>query len=105
EIVFRAVEGRGYALARVREDGTSLERLTAVPGYVFGSASPDGRWVGYYSSTTGLALLSATSGEPPIRVFAGQTSRLRWSADGSRLYLSVQSGEPSAFAVGRTYMI
>jgi hypothetical protein len=31
--------------------------------------------------------------------------RVRWSADGSHLYVSIQVGEASAFAFGRTYVI
>jgi hypothetical protein len=39
-------------------------------------------------------------------VFPAQlSSRLRWAADGRHVYLSLQYGQASAFAVGRTYAL
>jgi hypothetical protein len=52
-----------------------------------------------------MTLFSTSHRQPiPLSSF-GQTSRLRWSPDGTRLYLSIQYGEASAFGIGRTYVV
>ena len=104
EIVFRAPEGNGYALNQVREDGTGRQRIAPVNTFVFGGVSPDGRWMGV-SDRESLTFYSFR-GDPPIRFLgAGFVARARWSVDGTRLYLSLQIGETSAFGFGRTYII
>ena len=104
EIIFHAAEGNAYALYRVGEDGSGRARVGKAVGSVFGAVSPDGRWVSCVGE--GAMSICSTGGEAAVRIFtAGHTSRLRWSPDGSRLYLSVQLREESAFAYGRTYII
>jgi hypothetical protein len=104
QILFRAVEANRAFLYRIREDGTGRQQFAEARGSVVGPGSPDGEWVGV-SGSAGLTLYS-TSGRPPIVVFPSQlTARLRWSVDGKYVYLSIQYGQASAFAFGRTYAL
>ena len=106
EILFRVNEGDGGALYRIRENGEGRERITRVASHVFGTVSPDGEWVSSYGLNSGHMVLYSTSGKPPLPIFASsQSSRVRWSRDGSRAYLSIQNGQASAFALGRTYAL
>ena len=103
EIIFRVLEGNRGVAYRLKETGGDRQRVVDDTGSVFGSVSPDGKWVGAQSS--GMSLYS-TRNEPPISVFpSSQSSRIRWSPDGTRAYLSVQYGQASAFSVGRTYVL
>ena len=104
EILFRAPEGNGFALSRVREDGTGRQRVASVRTFVFGGVSPDGHWIGV-SDRDSLTFYSS-QGDRPVRLLAaGFVARARWSADGTRMYLSLQVGDASAFGFGRTYLI
>jgi Tol biopolymer transport system component len=104
EILFRAVEANRAFLYRIREDGTGRQKFAEARGSVVGPGSPDGEWVGV-SGSDGLTLHS-TSGRPPIVVFPSQlAARLRWAVDGKYAYLSIQYGQASAFAYGRTYAL
>ena len=106
EILFRVNEGNAGALYRIRENGEGRERITGVASHVFGGVSPDGEWVSSYGRESGHMVLYSTSGKPPLPVFASsQSSRVRWSLDGTRAYLSIQNGQASAFALGRTYVL
>jgi Tol biopolymer transport system component len=106
EILFRVTEGNAGALHRIRKDGGGRERVTTVSSHVLGGISPDGEWVSSYGLDVGQMLLYSTSGKPPLPVFASsQSSRVRWSRDGTRAYLSIQNGQASAFALGRTYVL
>jgi serine/threonine protein kinase/dipeptidyl aminopeptidase/acylaminoacyl peptidase len=108
EIVYREAGSRSV-LARVHEDGTGRRTLAAVSTNVFGAVSPDGQWLSVWvsegASTHSLSLLSTTDAARKPVFDSAFPSRLRWSRDGSRLYLSMQTGEASAFAFGRTYII
>jgi hypothetical protein len=44
-------------------------------------------------------------GGPTVAVFAHASSRLRWSPDGTRVTLSIQTGQPSAFGFGQSYVL
>ena len=46
-----------------------------------------------------------TGGGPAVPVLRDAVARLRWSPDGRRALLQVQSGEASAFGSGRTYLL
>ena len=103
EILFRVTQGDSPFLVRIREDGTGRETIPKVTGSVFGTTSPDGEWLSGLDA--GMSAYS-TRGGPPIRIFpASMRSRLRWGFDDKQVYLSVQYGEMSAFAFGRTYLL
>ena len=94
------------ALYRILEDGERREKITQVTGTVFGLLSPDGEWLSSISSDNSRVTMLSTSGQAPRPLLPySQTSRLRWSLNGSRAYLSIQFGQASAFAVGRTYVL
>ena len=92
-------------LYRIRENGEGRERIAQITGTVFGTVSPDGEWLSSLNPSREM-ILFATGGGAPRPLFPySLTSRLRWSADGRRAYLSVQYGQSSGFAVGRTYVL
>jgi eukaryotic-like serine/threonine-protein kinase len=106
EILFRVDEGDAGALYRIGENGEGRERITPVASHVFGTVSPDGEWLSSVSPDGAGLMLSSTTGRTPMPVFvSSQASRLRWTGDGTRAYLSIQSGQASAFALGRTYVL
>jgi hypothetical protein len=56
---------------------------------------------------TGAGLQAfSTTGDARFPVLStSQSARLRWAPDGRHVYLSIQFGEASAFAIGRTYVL
>jgi Tol biopolymer transport system component len=105
DIVFRTAEGNRHPLTRVHEDGTGQTAVAPSVHYVLGNSSPDGRWVSIFEPPSSLRLYSSEGG-PTIPILSpAAVSRIRWSRDGSRLYLSLQLGETSAFGAGKTYVI
>jgi eukaryotic-like serine/threonine-protein kinase len=113
-IVFRGLEGATASFFRAAEDGSGVQKLAGTEGAtsVVGSGSPDGLWIGGTgphpdAPTRGnVAMLYSTRGSPPLPVLpAAAAVRLRWSPDGRYMLVSVQVGEASAFANGRTYAL
>jgi hypothetical protein len=109
DIVYRERDGNSHVLVRVHPDGTDRRRLGKLASTVLGTVSPDGEWVsasGVFDGVDQSLVLISVRGGGVRQVFTGAlASRLRWSADGSRMYVSIQVGEASAFAIGRTYVI
>ena len=104
EIAFRTREDGSFWLSRIREDGTGRTRLSKLDSNALGLISPDGQWVSCLTADSNA--LCSMRGDPPIPVFPPvPTIRLRWSRDGSWLYVSVQLSDASAFGSGRTYAI
>jgi hypothetical protein len=104
EVGFRTRENGSFWLSRIREDGTGRTRLAKVYSNVLGLVSPDGKWVSCLAANS--TSLCSLRGEPSIPVFPVAPSvRLRWSRDGTWLYVSVQLNDASAFGSGRTYVI
>jgi hypothetical protein len=56
-------------------------------------------WIGQQT------LAFPTTGGPGVPFFQGGVARLRWSPDGARALLAVQTGPASAFGFGRTYVL
>lgn len=105
DIIFRATDGTRHPLTRVHEDGTGRSSVAPSVNVILGTSSPDGHWVSIWERQSSLLLYSSL-GESPIPILAdAPVSRMRWSPDGSRLYLSLQIGDVSAFGAGRTYVI
>jgi serine/threonine protein kinase/Tol biopolymer transport system component len=111
DIVYREAEGNRSVLARVHEDGTGRRKIADVSTNVFGAVSPDGQWLSVRVADfrggvdLSLSLISTTDAARKPVFDTAFPSRLRWSRDGSRLYLSMQTGEASAFGFGRSYII
>jgi eukaryotic-like serine/threonine-protein kinase len=114
DITFRVNDGSATYVVRIRENGDGRTRLAQSPGgSVFGSASPDGEWLSANSRDARgnqvMTVFSMSGEHDPVPILGGRggalVSRLRWSADGTRAYLSIQLGEASAFGTGRTYVL
>jgi hypothetical protein len=87
ELVFRQFGTPIYHLARVKTDGTDLERI--LPVLEIGFVSPDGNWVTLggprgLDGTVAFSLKDRT--QKPICRGACQP---RWSADGKYLYVTM----------------
>ena len=106
EIVFRSLNGdEPVAVTRIGMDGARRQALLKTDNYVIGTVSPDGQWISNGGGGDGLRVLS-TAGAAPVQILeTSQSARLRWAPDGRYVYLSLQFGEASAFAVGRTYIL
>ena len=100
EIIFRVP---GVGLHRTSEDGSRRERVSGPVGNAIGSASPHGIWLS--GVTEGVMSLHSTGGDAPIPTLQVPASRMLWSTDGNHAYISIQYGPPSAFGVGRTYVL
>ncbi len=106
EIVFRVREGLTAWLYRSDENGAGRKKIGRAYGTVFGTVSPDGEWLSGIGNENRKMIVYSTSGQPSRAIFPySQTSRLRWSLNGRSAYLSIQYGQASAFAVGRTYVL
>ena len=103
EIIFRGFDGKTSTLHRIREPGAPSEPIGPAGGMIFGTVSPDGRWVATTVDNAMYVLLS-TAGAPS-RPLAKMTARLRWSPDGRRAALSIAHGAAAAFGYGRTYVL
>jgi Tol biopolymer transport system component len=102
DVYFLAGDGKGTSLFRVQSSGAGRERIAALRGAVLGTVSPDGRWISS-QGIGGLTHAVSTTGDPPVPILPG-VGRLRWSPDGSRVYIAVQYENASAFGSGRTYV-
>jgi Tol biopolymer transport system component/predicted Ser/Thr protein kinase len=101
DIVYREPSGNTWSLMRVHDDGSRRQKIANTSSNVIGAVSPDGQWI---ATSAPFRLVSTVDGtEKPV--LETLTGRLRWSADGSLMYLSIQVGEASAFAFGRTFVI
>jgi Tol biopolymer transport system component len=106
DVIFVAAEREGLYLVWTREDGSERRTLGEIGSNVGGTVSPDGEWISGISADRGHMVAFSVQGSPPVPIFPySHSSRLRWSADGSRLYFSIQYGAASAFAAGRTYSL
>ena len=104
DIWFRKTEGQTASMYRIRQDGTNLERLFEVTGTVFGMVSPDGEWLSSISRDKSHVELHSTSRRQPVFPYT-TSSRVRWTVDGKRVYLSLQYGQATAFGLGRTFVL
>ena len=103
DILFRARD-RDYGFAyRVRPDGSGLRKVHEHPVIDNQGVTPDGRWLAVYARPTkeraGGTILLPVGGGTPVPVY-GTGLRIRWSRDGSLLFLTV-SGRTYAMPVPR----
>ena len=105
QVVFRATEGTNDVLFGTTVDGAPPRRLSSTPvGTVMGAISPDGKWTSD-SSHSQLTAIS-TTGAAPVQILKATVARLRWTRDGTRMLIGIQSGPgPSAFGFGNTYVV
>jgi serine/threonine protein kinase len=103
-IVLRQRRGGDYRLVTMNDDGTAVAEVSASVPNVLGTLSPSGEWLSV--SGQGGMILYSISRRSSVVFFAGPDSaRVRWSRDGSHIYVSLQYGAASAFGVGRTYVV
>jgi Tol biopolymer transport system component len=104
-VFFRGKEGSYGYLFRVRQDGTALRKVSNHPVIEPESISPDGRWIVAYArpseEQTGVMLALPADGGPPIQIYG--PARVKWSADGRFLFLSMSDGSMSSPA--KTYAV
>jgi hypothetical protein len=105
DVFFRGTIASKSYIYRVADTGGERHQIAEITGNVLGTISPDGKWIsGNAPDGKGfMATLFSTEGQSPVPVISS-TVRVRWPPDGSRLALSFQHGNVSAFAVGRTYV-
>ena len=89
ELVFRQLGAHANYLARVKTDGTGLERILEQPISDTYFVSPDGRWttvnfVGPRHATIAVSLKDRTQ-----KVICSDLCAPRWSADGAYLYVTM----------------
>jgi len=112
EIFFRAREGAYGFAYRVQADGTRLRKAIEYPVIETQGISPDGRWLVVYArdarpgeEPTGATMAFPLDGGSGVRLFGPSSTRpVRWSANGTLLFLSLSSNSYSG-TVGRTYVI
>ena len=102
QIIFRATQGTSDFLFETTVDGATPRQISSLPvGTVLGTISPDGKWT---SDSRGSALVAMSTTGAAIPILKASVSRLRWTRDGTRVLIGVQSGPgPSAFGFGSTY--
>ena len=105
DVFFRGTIASKSYIYRVADTGGERHQIAEITGNVLGTISPDGKRIsGNAPDGKGfMATLFSTEGQAPVPVISS-TVRVRWPPDGSRLALSFQHGNVSAFAVGRTYV-
>jgi hypothetical protein len=104
-IVYNANEAGVSYLFQTDIAGSAPKRLSSQSaGNVTGTLSPDGAWV--TDTKSGDMIAISTRGAASVPILKGIVSRMRWTPDGTRALIAVQSGAgPSAFGFGRTYVI
>jgi len=102
QIIFRATQGTSDFLFETTADGATPRQISSLPvGTVLGTISPDGKWT---SDSRGSVLVAISTTGAAIPILKASVSRLRWTRDGTRVLIGVQSGPgPSAFGFGSTY--
>jgi hypothetical protein len=103
DVLFRARD-RDYGFAyRVRPDGTGLQKVHEHPVIENLGVTPDGRWLAVYgrpsTERAGGTILLPVGGGTPVPVY-GSGLGIRWSRDGSLVFLTVP-GQTYALPVPR----
>ena len=96
-IFFRRLGEKMNYLYRMRDDGSSKQRMLTIPILQFMSVSPTGRWAAVLAVVEGkvsTALLGL--GKGTLYWVRGGYWSTRWSLDGKTLYLDAQAVSPSA---------
>ena len=88
----------------MNEDGTNRERLFESPAAAYGTVSPDGEWLSSIAPDNASVILYGKNRQQRLYPYTAET-RMRWTHDGSRAYVSLQYGQPAAFLLGRTFVL
>ncbi len=105
-IFFRLLGEKANYLYRVRDDGSAKERVVDKPILDFLNVSPNGKWVAVQADVDGSGATSIMGvGNETFRWSRNGWWPVRWSSDGTILYL--EAGPPSndSFSHGRTLPI
>ena len=102
QVIFRATQGASDFLFEATVDGATPRQISSIPvGSVMGTISPDGKWT---SDLTGGLMRAISTTGAAVPILKGAVARLRWTRDGARVLIGVQSAPgPSAFGFGSTY--
>ncbi len=95
ELIFRQLGAHANYLARVKTDGTGLERiLSTIADMAF--VSPDGSWVAVpgHGGTEGTVAVSLKDGTR--KLICSSLCQPRWSADGAYLYVTMNPSPEKA---------
>jgi serine/threonine protein kinase len=119
-VVFQAEEGQTEYLFRVREDGSSLQKVTTEPIIWIMSVSPDQRWAVVWTAGSRGAMRPMDAypinGGHPVRL-CDNCSRvdgprvghsppmLAWSPDGQYVYMALQPSGDTQSQTGKTYAV
>ncbi|HXD20434.1 MAG TPA: protein kinase [Vicinamibacterales bacterium] len=100
DVIFRALQGTGNLLARIRKDGTEQERLTNAHILDKFGTSPDGEWVIAVSVDAGeLATLAVPVHGGASRRICAAACSAGWSSDGRFFYVAPAWGPGRTFAI------
>jgi Tol biopolymer transport system component len=89
ELVFRQLGARVNYLARVKTDGTGLERVFDNPISQKNFVSPDGLWVSVASVGERPGVLAVSLRNRTAKTICSGNCLPRWSADGAYLYVTM----------------
>jgi Tol biopolymer transport system component len=87
ELIFRQLGTRFNYLARVKTDGTGLERI--VPILTMSFVSPDGNWVIVEGLQDALGAVALSLKDGTRRQICARDCHAGWSADGAYLYVTM----------------
>lgn len=108
ELIYHGLEGNSTYAFRIREDGTSLKKLTKRLVSQIQGVSPDGKWVITMSpggnDNPEATWACPTGGGEDIKILDGLW-QFRWQPDATILYVSLSTSMQAAGATGRTYVI
>jgi hypothetical protein len=102
ELYFVGADGFAY---QIHADGSGRTRVVERPVLELRGLSPDGKWLGVYSSDAGglsATLVFPVAGGPAVRI-CGNDCLLRWSPDARFLYVTGLTTASTAGGVGKNY--
>ena len=105
DIFFRGFEGPSAYIYRIKRDGSGLQKVIQQPVAGIRTVSPDGQWLiaRVQEENASATIAFPLGGGAPRRLHLGAASFWNWSADRTRLYLSIETHSTSLS--GRTYVI
>jgi Tol biopolymer transport system component/predicted Ser/Thr protein kinase len=105
QLFFRQLGDRANYLARVREDGSGLNRILEAKVVETGGVSPDGEWAIAAGNLSRYGTSAVSVRDHVQRRICAGACIVQWSADGKYLYVSLTSQYSAAGSATRTYII